>query len=502
MVADARRHASRSSTPPPAGCSASGDGGRQAPRRRACSLQDRDGNELVRLHRPYDGLATRTALTEQAWSSPTAPRCWSPPGIARGRRRAPGAAGSRSSLRSARARGPARPRALRPGRHRRPRAALAADRRQGLRRRRCSTAWDRLNDEQKKLMLDDGQRRRRPAHPADRRAARRGPASTPAGSRCYPRPLDVAAARRAGWSTRSAPAPAARSPSTSPATCPRSRPTPTSSPRWSPTWSRTRSGTATGTVTLDRAAIDDEAPYAGVLLHVDDEGDGIARDIRSRVFTKFWKHGSRGGSGLGHVHRQRAGPAPTAARSRSTTRPAAAPGSAIALARARHRRRLSRPTAKPGSRRARPRFLDWRCARPTHRADHRERQPCRARTPSTTRSRSPRSRRSEVDGDARRGAGGDRGGRRPRRAQAGPRSSTPATGRRWRWPTARSARCRRRPARRPGQRVGQARGAVNQALAERQAVLEAEHEERMLVEETVDVTLPCGPRARRAPGTR
>jgi phenylalanyl-tRNA synthetase alpha chain len=41
-----------------------------------------------------------------------------------------------------------------------------------------------------------------------------------------------------------------------------------------------------------------------------------------------------------------------------------------------------------------------------------------------------------------------------------------------------------------GMRVGQARGAVNKALAERQAVLEAEHEERMLVEETVDVTLP------------
>jgi phenylalanyl-tRNA synthetase alpha chain len=41
-----------------------------------------------------------------------------------------------------------------------------------------------------------------------------------------------------------------------------------------------------------------------------------------------------------------------------------------------------------------------------------------------------------------------------------------------------------------GQRIGKARGAVNQALAARQQVLEAEHEERMLVEETVDVTLP------------
>ncbi len=41
-----------------------------------------------------------------------------------------------------------------------------------------------------------------------------------------------------------------------------------------------------------------------------------------------------------------------------------------------------------------------------------------------------------------------------------------------------------------GQRIGKARGAVSQALSARQEVLEAEHEERMLVEETVDVTLP------------
>ena len=47
-----------------------------------------------------------------------------------------------------------------------------------------------------------------------------------------------------------------------------------------------------------------------------------------------------------------------------------------------------------------------------------------------------------------------------------------------------------------GQRVGQARGAVNQAIAARQAVLEAEHEERMLVEETVDVSLPTTRRRR------
>jgi signal transduction histidine kinase len=32
---------------------------------------------------------------------------------------------------------------------------------------------------------------------------------------------------------------------------------------------------------------------------VEDEGEGISPTIRKRVFTKFWKHGTRGGSGLG-----------------------------------------------------------------------------------------------------------------------------------------------------------------------------------------------------------
>lgn len=36
-----------------------------------------------------------------------------------------------------------------------------------------------------------------------------------------------------------------------------------------------------------------------LVLVVDDEGEGIAEENRKRVFTKFWRHGVRGGSGLG-----------------------------------------------------------------------------------------------------------------------------------------------------------------------------------------------------------
>ena len=49
-----------------------------------------------------------------------------------------------------------------------------------------------------------------------------------------------------------------------------------------------------------------------------------------------------------------------------------------------------------------------------------------------------------------------------------------------------------------GMRVGRARGAVNQAIAARQAELEAADEERMLAEEGVDVTLPWDRRPRGA----
>ena len=54
-----------------------------------------------------------------------------------------------------------------------------------------------------------------------------------------------------------------------------------------------------GRVTVTASPLPSSADFAGVLMTVDDEGEGIPTAIRRRVFTKFWKHGERGGSGLG-----------------------------------------------------------------------------------------------------------------------------------------------------------------------------------------------------------
>ena len=53
-----------------------------------------------------------------------------------------------------------------------------------------------------------------------------------------------------------------------------------------------------------------------------------------------------------------------------------------------------------------------------------------------------------------------------------------------------------------GKRVGAARAAIKQALAERQAELEADRDRRVLVEEAVDVTLPWDRHVGRRPASR
>jgi signal transduction histidine kinase len=46
-------------------------------------------------------------------------------------------------------------------------------------------------------------------------------------------------------------------------------------------------------------ALGSEEETEDVRITVDDEGEGIPPEMRARVFTKFWKEGKSGGSGLG-----------------------------------------------------------------------------------------------------------------------------------------------------------------------------------------------------------
>lgn len=54
-----------------------------------------------------------------------------------------------------------------------------------------------------------------------------------------------------------------------------------------------------GRVRVTGRALAGGGESSGVLMTVDDEGEGIPEEIRRRIFTKFWTHGERGGSGLG-----------------------------------------------------------------------------------------------------------------------------------------------------------------------------------------------------------
>ena len=236
-------------------------------------------------------------------------------------------------------------------------------------------------------------------------------------------------------------------------------------------------------------------------LLVDDEGDGHQPEIRTRIFTKFWKHGTarrlRAGlyivDGLVTAPRRLGRVEDVARRRRAAEHPVAA----MATADGRPEYPASSLRTRSPGRTPVPR-LRLRSAPALPPA------PARSNAPHARHGRQPMSgpntdydpvevtplHAEEVEADARRGDRRDRGRRATSTSSSRSGSRTRATGPRWRWPTARSARCRRRPARRPAS--GSARPAARSTRRSPRArsELEAEHEERMLVEETVDVTLP------------
>ncbi len=54
-----------------------------------------------------------------------------------------------------------------------------------------------------------------------------------------------------------------------------------------------------GEVRISLHRLHPDAEHDGIRLFVEDDGSGIAEEMRRRVFTKFWTGGARGGSGLG-----------------------------------------------------------------------------------------------------------------------------------------------------------------------------------------------------------
>ncbi|MEP7091646.1 MAG: PAS domain-containing sensor histidine kinase [Nocardioidaceae bacterium] len=258
-------------------------------------LQDRTGNSWFACMSPYDGLATRSHLSEQAWYLADGTELLV---TARILREAPDRSVQQVavSLRSARAR----------ERLDRERSDLVATVAHELRSPLTGVKgfvatllakWDKLNDDQKKMMLEtvnvDADRLTRLiAELLDVARIDTGRLSL------YPRPVDfravverVVASVRAGTGREIAFDVRGELPTV------HADPDKLAQVVTNLVDNAIRHGE--GQVTLTASPTDGEAACDGVLLDVDDEGDGISPDIRSRVFTKFWKHGTRGGSGLG-----------------------------------------------------------------------------------------------------------------------------------------------------------------------------------------------------------
>jgi signal transduction histidine kinase len=258
-------------------------------------LADRAGNCWFGCTRPYDGLSIRSQLTEQAWYRDDGTELLLTARIVRDGPQSP-VRQVAVTIRSAHAR----------ARLDRERSDLVATVAHELRSPLTGvkgfvstllSKWDRLNDEQKKMMLEtvnvDADRLTRLiAELLDVARIDTGRLSL------YPRPLDLTAAvRRVVESVRAGTG--REIAFDAPVDLPQVSADPDKLAQVVTNLVDNAVRHGEGQVTLTANKTTDEAGCDGVLLHVDDEGEGISPDIRSRVFTKFWKHGTRGGSGLG-----------------------------------------------------------------------------------------------------------------------------------------------------------------------------------------------------------
>ena len=259
------------------------------------ALQDQEGNEWYALNRPYDGLATRTAVPEQSWSLPDGAEVLVAARIHRPALDQP-VSHVVVSLRSGRGR----------ARLDRERSDLVATVAHELRSpltgvkgfvQALLNRWDRLNDEQKKLMLhtvnaDSDRLSRLIAELLDVARIDTGRLQL------YPRPADAAVLVR-----RIVDSVAAGTARPVELTVDPDLPEVSADPDkfTQVVTNLVENGVrhGDGTVRVRLSPLPGEAEWPGISITVDDEGAEIPIELRRRVFTKFWKGGARGGSGLG-----------------------------------------------------------------------------------------------------------------------------------------------------------------------------------------------------------
>jgi signal transduction histidine kinase len=264
------------------------------PLEEALLLAGPDGERWMGHNRPYDGLSTRTGVPEQSWTLPSGLEVLVAARIHRPTPRDP-VAWVAVSMRNGRGR----------ARLDRERSDLVATVAHELRSpltgvkgfvQALLNRWDRLSDEQRKLMLttvhaDSDRLARLIAELLDVARIDTGRLAL------YPRESDVVTlvtravdsvragtARPIGLRVEDGVGPVFADPDklTQVVT--------------NLVENAVRHGD--GAVTVSLAPLTG-GEWPGVRLTVDDEGEGIPEEMRRRVFTKFWKQGGSGGSGLG-----------------------------------------------------------------------------------------------------------------------------------------------------------------------------------------------------------
>lgn len=259
------------------------------------ALQDQDGRHWYDVNRPYRGLATRSAVPEQSWLLPNGEEVLVAARIHRAALDQP-VERVVVTLRSGRGR----------ARLDRERSDLVATVAHELRSpltgvkgfvQALLNRWDKLNDEQKKLMLttvsaDSDRLSRLIAELLDVARIDTGRLQL------YPRPSDAEVLVR-----RIVESVGAGTATTVGLEVGDDLPEITVDPDkfTQVVTNLVENGVrhGEGDVRVVLRALPDDAEWPGVEVTVDDEGEGIPVELRRRVFTKFWKGGVRGGSGLG-----------------------------------------------------------------------------------------------------------------------------------------------------------------------------------------------------------